>query len=179
MIPAPPTYCQVCGNALADRYLEDEGRNRLVCDACGHIHYLNPTVVAGVIPVSDGRVWLLRRAIEPRVGYWTYPAGYMELGETVEDAAARETREELNMEVRLLRLLNVYSWPHLRTVHVIYIAEALTPGSNGVEALECRLFLPGGIPWDELAFNTTHAALTDWLHGRERLPRQAELPEVH
>lgn len=179
MIPAPPVYCHVCGNALADRYLEEEGRNRLVCDACGHIQYLNPTVVAGVIPIQDGRVWLLRRGIEPRLGYWTFPAGYMELGETVEEAAARETREELNMEVRLERLLNVYSRPNLRTVHVIYVARALTEGSNGSEAIESRPFLPQDIPWNDLAFNTTHEALTDWLGGRGQLPRQSELPEVH
>src|SRR5207248_2619507 len=104
-----PAFCLSCGGGLVDRYVDAAVRIRLVCDACCYIHYQNPTVVAGVIPVTSVRVWLLRRAVEPRVGFWTYPAGFMELGETVEEAAVRETREELNMEVRLNRLLNVYS----------------------------------------------------------------------
>lgn len=161
-----PAFCLSCGGGLVDRYVDAEGRNRLVCDACGYIHYLNPTVVAGVIPVASDRVWLLRRAVEPRVGFWTYPAGFMELGETVQDAAVRETREELNLEVRLTRLLNVYSWPYLRTVHVIYVGDALSEASSGSEALECRLFDLDSIPWDELAFNTTKAALSEWLDTR-------------
>jgi ADP-ribose pyrophosphatase YjhB (NUDIX family) len=163
MMPVSPTYCSDCGNPLATRFLAEEGRERQVCDACGHIHYVNPLLVAGVIPVSEGRVWLLRRAIEPRVGYWTFPAGYMELGETVEQAAERETREELNMTVRLVRLLTVYSRANLRTVHVVYLGDALTTGSPGSEALECRLFERDAIPWDDLAFSSTHAALSAWV----------------
>lgn len=157
------SYCLVCGGALVERAVEGDERPRLVCDACGYIHYQNPTVVAGTIPVADGRVWLLRRAVEPRVGAWTFPAGFMELGETVQEAAARETREELNLEVRIERLLNVYSWPYLRNIHVIYVAEALSVPSLGPEALQCAAFKPEDIPWDDLAFNTTSAALRDWL----------------
>ena len=175
MIPGAPAYCPECGGGLQERFVELEGRTRLVCQGCGHIHYVNPLVVAGVIPVINERVWLLRRAIEPRLGFWTFPAGYMELGETVEEAAIRETREELNMEVKLQRLLNVYSRANLRTVHVIYVAEALTDGSNGSEALECRLFRPEEIPWDNLAFNTTHAALSDWLPSPERASGNTQL----
>src|SRR5947209_18688671 len=91
----PPAYCPACGGDLAEKYIPDELRDRLICVRCQRIHYLNPSIVAGVIPVIDGRVWLLRRAIEPRYGTWTFPAGFMEMGETVEEAAARETREEL------------------------------------------------------------------------------------
>jgi ADP-ribose pyrophosphatase YjhB (NUDIX family) len=165
MIPIAAAYCSVCGNTLVTRFLPEEGRERQVCEVCGHIHYVNPLLVAGVIPVIDGRVWLLRRAIEPRVGFWTFPAGYMELGETVEQAAARETREELNLEVRLGRLVTVYSRADLRTVHVIFLGDALSDASPGSEALECRLFTREEIPWEELAFSSTHAALTAWVDG--------------
>jgi ADP-ribose pyrophosphatase YjhB (NUDIX family) len=158
-----PAYCLVCGGVLNERLVEAEHRRRHVCDACGYIHYLNPTVVAGTIPVADGRVWLLRRAVEPRIGYWTFPSGFMELGETVEEAAIRETLEELNLEVRITGLLNVYSWPYLRNVQVIYLAEALCEPSLGEEALEYAAFAPEELPWDDLAFNTTTAALRDWL----------------
>src|SRR5579872_1610300 len=116
------TFCPACGSALEERLVEAEGRNRLVCNSCGHIHYLNPTVVAGTIPVVGDGIWLLRRAIEPRYGAWTYPAGFVELGESVEDAAVRETREELNLPVQIRRLLGVYSRPVMTSVVVVYIA---------------------------------------------------------
>lgn len=145
------------------RFVEGEDRDRFVCESCGSIHYLNPKIVAGTIPIESGKVWLLRRAIEPRIGYWTFPAGYMELGETVEQAAARETAEELGLEIHIERLLDVYSWPHLTTVHIIYLAEALGTPTGGKETLEYRLFRPAEIPWDTLAFNSTHRALGDWV----------------
>jgi ADP-ribose pyrophosphatase YjhB (NUDIX family) len=148
---------------LADRFLENEGRERLVCVECGHVHYLNPHVVAGAIPVVDGRVWLLRRAIEPRYGAWTYPAGFMEMGETVEEAATRETREELNLEIRIDRLLGVYSRPPMTTVVVVYLATALSLPTVGQETLEFASFAPQKIPWGALAFWSTRAALTDWV----------------
>ena len=106
---------------------------------------------------------MLRRAIEPRYGYWTYPAGYMELGETVEDAARRETREELNMDVALDGLVGVYSFPNTSNVHVVYRGNVLSQPSPGQEALEMRHFSPDAIPWEGLAFRTTHQALRDWL----------------
>lgn len=131
--------------------------------SCGHILYVNPKMVAGAIPVSDGRVWLLRRAIEPRYGAWTFPAGFMEMGETVEEAAARETREELGIEVSIGRLLNVYSRPTTPTVLAVYLASALGQPTGGLETLEFALFHPDDIPWDELAFWNTVEALRDWV----------------
>src|SRR5438105_15112876 len=104
-----PTYCPACGKNLEARMVEEEGRERYICPSCRHIYYLNPKVVAGTIPAVDGRVWLLRRAIEPRFGFWTFPAGFMEMGESVEQAAIRETREELTLEVRLGPLIGMYS----------------------------------------------------------------------
>lgn len=143
--------------------VEAEGRDRPVCAGCGRIHYRNPIVVAGLIPLDAGSIWMLRRAIEPRYGFWTFPAGYMELGETVEEAAVRETREELNLEVELGCLVGVYSFSHISTVHVIYRARALSIPRPGSEALEIGRFAPHDIPWDRLAFATTHRALEDWI----------------
>lgn len=159
-----PLYCIQCAQPLEERFVEDEGRNRLVCAACGHIHYLNPKIVAGTIPVQDGGVWLLRRAIEPRLGTWTFPAGFMELGETVPQAAARETLEELNLEVAVGPLVGIYSRPEMTTVHIVYLATPLGTPSVGHETLEIALFDRDSIPWDELAFDATRQALRDWVH---------------
>ncbi|HZT95326.1 MAG TPA: NUDIX hydrolase [Chloroflexota bacterium] len=156
------SYCPVCGGSLELRLVAGETRERLVCPE-NHILYENPTVVAGTIPFSDGRVWLLRRAIEPRAGTWTFPAGYMEIGESVEDAASRETLEEICLEVEIGRLLNVYSWPETSIVFVVYLAEASGLAAAGDEALEVRAFAPSEIPWDDLAFRSTHEALKDWM----------------
>lgn len=164
-LPPRHQYCSQCGSDLVERFVPEEGRERLVCTSCGYIHYVNPHIVAGTIPVSDGRVFLLRRAIEPRLGYWTFPAGFMEMGETTEEAAARETAEELNLKVNIRRLLNVYSLPTMSTVHIIYVADALSQPTGGKETLEFSLFQPDQIPWDDLAFWSTRAALTEWLDG--------------
>jgi ADP-ribose pyrophosphatase YjhB (NUDIX family) len=166
--PLDPAFCPSCGGGLLHRFVPEEERERLVCAGCGAIHYVNPKVVAGTIPVADGRVWLLRRAIEPRLGWWTFPAGFMEMGESVEEAAVRETLEELNLEVRLTGLLNVYSLPTMTTVHIIYRAEALSQPSLGKEALELASFPPEEVPWDDLAFWSTRAALEDWVRSLDR-----------
>jgi ADP-ribose pyrophosphatase YjhB (NUDIX family) len=161
----PPAFCPSCGGPLQQRFISEELRDRLVCEHCERIHYINPAIVAGVIPVTDGGVWLLRRAIEPRYGTWTFPAGFMELGETVEEAAMRETREELNLDVRIERLFGVYSRSTLTTVHVVYLAEALGTPSVGHETLAFERFAPDAIPWDELSFWTTTRALQDWVES--------------
>lgn len=158
-----PMYCSVCGHRTSRKLVEEEGRERDVCENCGEIHYLNPKIVAGTLPLDNGRIWLARRAIEPRHGYWTHPAGFMELNETVEEGAARETMEELGMAVRLRGLLGVYSRPPMTTVHVVYLAEALNAPTGGQETLEFAAFTPEEIPWDDLAFWSTHQALRDWM----------------
>jgi ADP-ribose pyrophosphatase YjhB (NUDIX family) len=160
-----PAFCPTCGGPLDRRYVAEELRDRLVCTRCERIHYLNPAIVAGVIPVVDGRIWLLRRGIEPRFGTWTFPAGFMELGETVEQAAARETMEELNLVVRIQRLFGVYSYPNLSTVHVVYLADAIGEPSIGHETLAFARFGPDEIPWDRLSFRTTRQALTEWVES--------------
>jgi ADP-ribose pyrophosphatase YjhB (NUDIX family) len=127
---------------------------------------LNPKIVSGTLPIQDGKVWLLRRGIEPRYGYWTYPAGYQELDETTEHAAMRETLEELGLRVEVGPLFGVYSRAGSHVVNVVYLArlsgDPHTPSLTS-EAIEVGLFAPDGIPWEELAFPSTHAVLRDWV----------------
>lgn len=159
-------FCPLCGSDLQEVLLETEHRPRLVCGGCSHILYINPKVVSGTLPVQEGKVWLLRRGIEPRAGYWTHPAGYQEWDESTEEAAVRETLEEIGCGVVLDRLLGVYSRPNAPVVNVIYLASfsscdevpQLTP-----EAVEVCAFAPEDIPWAELAFISTERALRDWV----------------
>ncbi|HEX6509541.1 MAG TPA: NUDIX hydrolase [Chloroflexota bacterium] len=166
MHSSEPSFCPACGHGLSRQYVDAEERDRLVCTGCTEIFYINPKVVAGTIPVADGRVWLLRRAIQPRLGAWTFPAGFMEMGETVEQAAARETFEELRLHVRIDRLLNIYSRPVTPTVLIVYIAQALSQPAVGNEALEIASFSPEEIPWSDLAFWNTEEALRDWVRSQ-------------
>jgi ADP-ribose pyrophosphatase YjhB (NUDIX family) len=147
-------YCPRCGAPLIVRLLDTEDRPRLICDR-GHILYVNPKLVVGVIPERRGRVLLLRRAIEPRHGFWTYPGGFMEIDETAEECAAREAHEEVGVHVRVLDLV---------VVSIVYrgtVAEGRP--AAGREALETRWFRPDDIPWDDLAYETTRWALRDWM----------------
>ena len=144
--------------------LKGDDRPRLVCEGCGFVFYLNPKLVAGVIPVQDGRAVLLRRGIEPRRGAWTYPGGFVELGETVEEAACREAREEIGIDVQIRSLLNVYSRVSAGVVVVIYLADIVGgEPQTGREAIEVRAFAPEEIPWEHLAFPTTEWALREWV----------------
>ena len=160
-------FCPVCGSRLAEVHLPTEDRPRLVCEACGHVFYLNPKIVSGTLPVTEGKLWLLRRGIEPQYGYWTYPAGYQEIDETTEEAARRETLEELGLHVEITRLFGVYSRAGSHVVNVVYLArprENSPAPSLTTEAIEVGLFGPDAIPWDELAFPSTEAALRDWVN---------------
>ncbi|HLB12741.1 MAG TPA: NUDIX hydrolase [Dehalococcoidia bacterium] len=157
-------YCPSCGGFLSERELPTEDRPRLVCSDCGYVLYQNPKLVAGAIALKDARVYLLRRGIEPRRGSWTFPAGYVELGETTEGAAVRETLEETGLRIEDLSLLNVYSRPEAGVVVVVYTARVV--GGKpflGPEALEIQAFNPADIPWDDLAFPSTQWALAEWV----------------
>ncbi len=164
-------HCPHCGAPLVLRLLPSEDRPRLVCDR-GHILYVNPKVIVGVIPERRGRVLLMRRAIEPRYGAWTFPGGFMEIDETVEECAVREAPEEGGVEVRLRGLVGVYSRPAPDgpgIVSIVYRGRIASGEVDvGREALEARWFRPEEIPWDELAYETTRWALRDSLKSRRR-----------
>jgi ADP-ribose pyrophosphatase YjhB (NUDIX family) len=156
-----------CGQRLTTAVPEGDTKRRLVCLDCGFIHYINPRPVAGTLPVrEDGRLLLVRRAIEPRVGTWVFPGGFMDVGETAEEAAARETREEACLEVEELRLLGVYTRTEPGVVVIVYEARAIGEARVGDETSEVRWFAANEIPWEELAFDTTEWALKDWLKTR-------------
>ena len=160
-------YCMHCGQRLTTAVPEGDSKRRMVCLDCGFIHYINPRPVAGTIPVrDDGAILLVRRAIEPRMGSWVFPGGYMDVGETAEEAVARETREEALLEVEDLRLIGVYTRTEAGVVVIVYEARALGEPGAGEETLEVGWFPPEGIPWDELAFDSTEWALREWVARR-------------
>ena len=157
-------FCAACGGELELRYVPQEGKDRLVCRACGRITYLDPKISACTVPVLNGRILLARRAIEPARERWVFPGGYMERGETVPQAAERETFEEVGLRVRATRPVGIYSYPDAVVVVIVYHCEVLggEPSANS-ETLEVRLFAPDEIPWDELAFPSTRDALRDFI----------------
>lgn len=157
-------YCTACGGRLAQQFVAREGRERLVCQSCGQITYPDPKVSACTIPVIDGRVVLARRAIDPGKGLWVFPGGYMDRGETVPEAAERETWEEVNLRVRATRPVGVYSYTTSVVVVVVYHCEVLG-GDLGArdETLEVRTFGLDELPWEELAFPSTRDALRDFV----------------
>lgn len=162
--PLDPGYrfCPKCADRLERRVLKANEPTRLVCTGCGFVFYLDCKVAAGTIPLMDRGIVLLRRAIEPGYGKWVFPGGFVDRGETVEAAAVRETLEEVNLEVRPLELLNVYSYPARPVIVIVYTAEVLGGVLRaGQEALEVSIFTPQEIPWDELAFPSTLDALRD------------------
>jgi ADP-ribose pyrophosphatase YjhB (NUDIX family) len=140
---------------------EGDTHERDVCASCGFVHYVNPKVVTGSVVTHGDRLLLCKRAIEPRKGYWTLPAGFMEVGETVEDAARREAREEANADIVIDRLLAVYTIPRLAQVQVMFLAHIDRPVfSPGPESLDVKLVPWSDIPWDDLAFPSVRWALT-------------------
>jgi len=140
---------------------------RYVCDQCGDIHYQNPRLVVGTLPEHEGRLLLCRRAIEPRYGYWTLPAGYMENGESTADAAMRETREEAGANIALEAPFTMISVPHVNQVHLFYRARLLDLAFHaGEESLEVALFEESALPWQELAFRTVSMTLKHWFEDR-------------
>jgi ADP-ribose pyrophosphatase YjhB (NUDIX family) len=161
-------YCPCCASPLGEIHLTTEDRPRLVCtgEGCGYIHYINPKIVSGTLPVHEGKVWLLRRGIEPRMGYWTYPAGFQEWDETTEEAALRETREEIGCDVELDGLMGVYSRAGGPVVNIVYLARFSSRSAfpcTTKEALEVRAFAPDEIPWEDLAFPSTALVISDWV----------------
>ena len=168
MTPRRLKHCTECGTAVNYRVPADDNRERAVCPACGHVQYQNPLNVVGTLPVADdGRVLLCRRAIEPRRGLWTLPAGFMELGETVAQGALRETVEEAGAHVEMQELMALINVLHVGQVHFFYRARLLDLDfSPGEESLEVRLFTWDDLPWDELAFRTVRLTLEHQRAGQ-------------
>lgn len=151
------------------RVPEGEDRERLTCADCGYIAYENPKIVTGSVVSVDGRVLLCRRAINPRAGFWTIPAGYLELGETVEEGARREAREEACAELELDGVLAIYSIARIGQVQILFRARLASPGfAPGPESLEVRLFDWEEIPWDDLAFPSVRWVLQSWRDAGDR-----------
>ena len=160
----PYAHCPRCGGALEKRVVFSHDPPRLVCAACRFVFYLDPKVAVGAICRKDGKIVLLRRAIDPAFGKWVFPGGYVDRGESLEDAARREAKEEIGVEVRLTRLINVYSYTGRPVVVVVYEADVVAGEIHGGdEALEVHSFEPGDIPWDGLAFRSTREALEEFL----------------
>ena len=158
-----PRFCPACGEAVEPRVLEQDHRPRLVCPN-GHVTWRNPRMVVGTLPVADGKVFLARRAIEPSLGKWGNPSGFLELGESVQEGARRETEEETELRVEVGRLIGVYSRPAVGIVTIAF--EASVVGGRpepAAETSEVRAFGPDEIPWDEIAFTTAESALRDWV----------------
>ena len=172
-------FCSNCGAEVRIGVPAGDNRERHICDQCGTIHYHNPKIVAGCIPTWEDKVLLCKRAIEPRYGRWTVPAGFMENGEATHEGAARETLEEANARVQVQELYFTVNLPHINQVYMLFRAQLQDLDfSAGEESLEVELFSQAQIPWEELAFPTVRVALEHFFADRERghfPPRMADI----
>ncbi|MBL8381781.1 MAG: NUDIX hydrolase [Burkholderiales bacterium] len=164
-----PRHCAQCGARTQSIVPPGDSRERAVCSTCGHIEYDNPKLVVGCIPVWQDRVLLCRRAIEPRYGCWTLPAGFMENGESTAAGAARETLEEAGARVTNLRPFSILDVPYVHQVHMYFVADLVDlEFAEGDESLETRLFAEPEIPWDQLSFRTVIETLRAFFADRAR-----------
>jgi ADP-ribose pyrophosphatase YjhB (NUDIX family) len=162
-------FCNSCGAQVTHRVPEGDCLERAVCDACGIVHYQNPKIVVGCLPVLGERILICKRAIEPRYGLWTLPAGFMENNESASEGAAREAMEEANAKVEIEDLYTVYSIPYISQVYMMFRARLVDADvSPGVESLEVKLVTEDEIPWDQLAFAMVKRTLDHFLEDRRR-----------
>lgn len=159
-------FCSSCGESVSRQTPEDDNRERWVCASCGKIHYHNPLVVVGCVPEKDGKILLCKRAIEPRYGYWTLPAGFMELGESTAQGAARETLEEAGAEIEIGHLFAVVDVIDAGQVHLFYTAKLLSDFSPGAESLEVTMYSEDEIPWNDIAFHSGRYALEKYFEDK-------------
>ena len=160
-------FCSACGAALERRIPPGDDRARFVCSSCDAVHYQNPRVVTGCLASWKDSVLLCRRAIEPRSGCWTLPAGFLELGETSVEGAVRETWEEARARVEVLGLYSVFNLPHVDQVYLMFRARLCDLDFRpGPESEEVALFSEHEIPWDDIAFGTVHHSLKFWVRDR-------------
>lgn len=170
LTPASIRFCPLCGGPLGRAAVPPDQREQAVCSACGFVFYLNPKVVAGTIPEQEGRVLLTRRSINPGRGLWTFPGGFVDFGESVEDAAVRETFEETGLKVDLTGLHNVYSYPGAPVI-IVYRAKVVGGTLTTCEENDCLEWVaPEAIDWDTLAFPSTREALREWVAARGLTP---------
>lgn len=161
-------YCSNCSATVELLIPEGDSLPRYVCTTCNIIHYQNPKMVVGCIPEWEDKILLCRRAIEPRLGWWTLPAGFMENNETLEQAAARETLEEANARVEIGNLYAIYSLPHISQVYLLFRARLLDLDFKpGIESLEVKLLSENEIPWEEMAFRVIHDPLMQYFKERK------------
>ena len=162
-------FCPHCGSDRVELRVPDgDDRPRHVCAACGRVHYVNPNLVVGTLPVWEGKILLCRRAIEPRLGFWTLPSGFLENDETLEQGAVRETVEESGAAVEIERLHTAFSLPHVNQVYLLFLARMTSPGLNpGPESIEAQLFPEEDIPWWDLAFRAVEFCLREFVADRD------------
>ncbi|MCL6272012.1 NUDIX hydrolase [Sansalvadorimonas sp. 2012CJ34-2] len=162
-------YCSQCGQPVSLSIPEGDDRHRHVCNVCNTIHYQNPKIIAGILPVFEDKILLCRRAIEPRHGLWTLPAGFMENEESTLEAARRETWEEAQARTCMEHLYVVLSVPRISQVYMIYLAQLEAPEFGpGEESLEVKLFAEEEVPWEEIAFHTVRRTLEFYFADRSK-----------
>ncbi len=169
--PAQIKFCPLCGGAMEYRTVMPDNKRLKACTQCGFVHFPQPKLVAGCLVVdADGRALLLRRGNQPRRGKWTFPGGYVDFGEMVGTAALRETLEEVGMHVKLGELLGIYADPKHPSpaIAVFLAAPADDPPRCTEEAWQVKYFAPNELPWQDIAFHTTEAALRDWVKKLDR-----------
>jgi ADP-ribose pyrophosphatase YjhB (NUDIX family) len=168
--PEHARFCPLCAGEMAERPVAPDNRRQKVCKLCGFVSFQGPKLVAGCLVVGAGKILLLRRAIKPGLGFWTFPGGYVDLGETAAQAAVRETAEEVGVKVTLGELLGVYFDPiKPKEAVTVYRADPeIGAPKTSEEASEVRYFQPDQIPWDEIAFATTRLCLNDWIARSRR-----------
>jgi ADP-ribose pyrophosphatase YjhB (NUDIX family) len=162
-------YCALCGKHVEFKIPQGDNRPRFICNSCGEIHYQNPKNVVGTIPILGEKILLCRRAIEPRKGLWTLPAGFLELDETTAEGAQRETIEEAGAQIAIGPLFSILNVAHIGQVHWFYLAQMTSPVFSPVtsESLEVALFDEASIPWDEIAFLTVRTTLQWFFADRQ------------
>ena len=162
-------YCSACGSTVSQKIPEMDDRLRYVCDSCGMIHYENPKLVVGTLAYYQDKVLMCKRAIEPRLGFWTLPAGFMENGESSTDGAKRETWEEAGARYEDSSLYRLFDIPYINQVYLFYLAELEYPDYEaGIESLAVELMTEEEIPWDDLAFPVIHDVLREFFDDRKR-----------